>query len=92
MVGEVQRECLDFSVFYGRYAVELLDVRVGKKWPKEWWHRRVNFVGSAVGWVAAYYFVAYRLTVRSDDRSMDFAGAGLIGGGGATRAGFRSKY
>jgi len=50
-----------FSTFYGRYAVVLFGVPSATWWPTGAWHFFVNFVGSLVGWIALYYFIAWRL-------------------------------
>jgi hypothetical protein len=58
---------LGFSLFYGIYVKEIWtqpqDRHKLRSMPWAWhfhqaWH---NFIGSAVGWAAAYYYVFYRL-------------------------------
>jgi hypothetical protein len=52
---------IGFSIFYALYATRLFQIEVKEWWPVGFWHNFVNFVGSAIGSAAAYYFVAYRL-------------------------------
>jgi hypothetical protein len=53
-----------FSCFFARKAVEILvDTKTAadRKWAWWFWQGWLNFVGSATGWAAAFYFIFYRL-------------------------------
>ncbi len=58
-----------FSCFFGWKAVEILidtKTEADRGWAWWLWQRWLNFVGSATGWAATFYYIFYRLLPLAD--------------------------
>lgn len=42
---------LGASFFYGRYALDIFEVKLALSWPQIWHQRWLNFAGAFTGWV-----------------------------------------